>query len=79
MYPHWTLLCSWLNSTMQYSASSSAIMTHSMQVRQKGAIQGLTAKARIPKWVNHAGEIQMALLLVQITSRSLIFRKMSHF
>ena len=59
-----------LNGTMQCSASSSEILTCRMQVRQKGAIQGLTAKTRAPKMVNRARAVQVVLLLVQTTSRS---------
>ena len=70
MHPHWTLLCSSLNITMQCSASSSTILTHRMQIRRKGAIQGLTAKVRAPKRVNRARAVQMALLLVKKTSIS---------
>ena len=71
MHPHWTLLCSLLNGKMLRSASSSANLTHRMQVkRQKGAIQGLVAKTRAPKMVNRARAVQMALLTVQTTSRS---------
>ena len=44
-----------------------------MQVRQKGAIQGLMAKARVPNKVNHAKAVQVVLLLVKITSRSPYF------
>ena len=66
MHPHWMLQCSLLNGTMQCSASSSAILTYRMQVRQKGAIY----KTRVPKKVNHGKAVQVVLLLVQITSRS---------
>ena len=70
MHPDWMLLYSLLNGTMQHSASSSAILTCRMQVRQKGAIQGLTTKARVLKKVNRTRVVQMALLLVKITSGS---------
>ena len=55
---------------MQCSASSSAILICRMQVRRKGAIQSLLAKIRAPKRVNRTRTVQMALLLVKITSRS---------
>ena len=60
------LLCSLLNGTMQCSASSSAILTCRMQVRQKGAIH----LNKAPKKVNRTKAVQVVLLLVQITSRS---------
>ena len=66
MHPHWMLICSLLNSTMQHSASSSVILTCRMQVKQNGAIQ----KTKAPKMVNRTRAVQMALLLVKITSRS---------
>ena len=41
-----------------------------MQARSReGAIQGLTAKTRAPKKVNHTRAVQMAFLLVQKMSR----------
>ena len=70
LHPHWTLLYSSLNGTMQCSARISAVLAHRRQVRRKGAIQGLTAKVRAPKWVNHNRALQLALLLVKIASRS---------
>ena len=71
MHPHWMLLCSLLNGTMLCSASSSIALTCRMQVKsRKGAIQGLTAKTRALKMVNRIRGVQMALLLVQTTSRS---------
>ena len=66
MHPHWMLLCSLLNGTMQCSASCSAILTCRMQVRRKGAIY----KTKAPKKVNRTKAVQVVLLLVQITSRS---------
>ena len=66
MHPYWMLLCSFLNGTMQCSASSSAILTCRMQVRRKGTIH----KTRAPKKANRAKAVQVVLLLVQITSRS---------
>ena len=70
VHPHWALLFSSLNGMMQHSSSSSAILTRRMQVRWKGAIQGLMAKARAPKKVNRTKAVQVVLLLVKTTSRS---------
>ena len=55
---------------MQCPASINVILTHKMQVRQKSTIQGLPTKIGVPKRVNRARAVQMALLLVKITSRS---------
>ena len=70
VHPHWTLLCSSLNITMQCSASSSTTLTLRMKIRRNGAIQGLMAKARAPRSVNRARAVQVVLLLVKTTSRS---------
>ena len=71
MHPHWMLLFSFLNGKMQRSAISSAALTCRIQAKsRKGAIQGLMAKTRAPKKVKHARAVQMALLVVKITSRS---------
>ena len=71
MHPHWTLACSFLNGKVLRLASRSIILTHKMQARtQKGAIQGLTAKTKVPKMVNCSRTAQVVLLLVQTTSKS---------
>ena len=69
VHPHWMLLCSLMNGMLK---SSSAILTYKMQVeRRKGAIQGLMAKTRALKMVSRARAVQLALLPVKPTFRSL--------